>query len=204
MRSGPHRSPLLLPGARRSPVFLPGVLAATLATALLAAPVAGGAGGAAAADGAATTGCDRFTLEKLVLGATRPEVEALGLGKVETRGQTSEEVHLRVKHTKHMQQIDIVLHHDRVAWISTTQNANAATFASLLADLRGRWGEPDKGETTFGKGVGSYKLYNWSDRSCPAYGALFWNSGDALVLLSTSAQVTHPRDPAKDFPALAR
>jgi hypothetical protein len=149
--------------------------------------------------------CARYTLEKVLLGMTKPEVEALNLGKIETAGQTSEQATLRVKRSKHTEEINIVLHHGRVALVAVSEYVNASGSADLLADLRARWGEPDKGENSFGAGkIDAYKLYNWSSRDCQSYGALFYNSGYAIILLSTSPSVTHPRDPAKDFPALAR
>jgi hypothetical protein len=177
----------------------PLLLAAALLAVLAAAPAAGPEGIAAAAEPAADP-CARFTLEKVLLGMTKPEVEALNIGKLEVAAQTSDETRLRVKRTKHMEQVEILLHHGRVVRVVAAQNANAATFADLLADLRGRWGKTEKEEDS----LGSYKVYNWSDKSCQSYGALFYNFAFAYVLLSTSSADAHPRDLRKEFPELAR
>lgn len=115
-------------------------------TALLVAAPAGSRGWTEAAQPGAAT-CDRFTLEKVRLGMTRSEVEALALGKIEVLGETSDTLRLRVRGAKQKQkEMRLQLGYNRVQIVELVLYAKKESATATLADLRGRWGEPDKDE----------------------------------------------------------
>jgi len=152
--------------------------------------LAGAVGATAAAGDSAPRGCGRFTLEKIPLDATQAQVEALGIGKLEPLLVGTEESRFRVRppHTSTQKQINILFLHGRVVDVELIQFANAATAETFLADLRGRWGDPDKPiETDLPKNLPrGYKWFTWSDRSCPAYGGYFWNAFQIRIVMSVS------------------
>jgi len=151
--------------------------------------LAGAAGAAAAAGNPAPQGCGRFTLEKIQLGATQAQVEALGIGKLEPLSVGTDESRFRVRPPKTKKYIGIVFHHDRVAEVTFYQRANAATAETVLADLRSRWGGPDKPtDTDLSKDLPmGFKWFTWSDRTCPTYGGYLTTGFDVRIVLSTSA-----------------
>jgi hypothetical protein len=178
-------------------------------TALLAvAPVGSRSSTEAAEPGAAT--CDRFTLEKVRLGMTRSEVEALALGKVEVLGETTDTLRLRVRGAKQKQkETHLLLANDRVQIVEVVLYANKAGATAALADLRGRWGEPDKEEPDPEKEkrdgrVGFYELLKWSDRNCQAYGAYYYNSFWMYRVLSSSPNTIRKYNPEANGPAIVR
>lgn len=163
-------------------------------TVLLAAPHAGVSSSSGAEPGAS---CDRFTLEKVRLGMTRSDLEALSLGKIEVLGETSDTLRLRVRGAKQKQkEMNLVLVHGRVQFIELFQYTDKAGAAATLTDLRGRWGEPDKKEDpdpaqdkpTDRLHAGD-QLFRWSDRSCPAYGGYYYNSFWQYQALSSSSNI---------------
>ena len=165
-------------------------------TALLIATPAGSLSSTGAAEPGAAT-CDRFTLEKVRLGMTRAEVEALSLGKIEVLGETSDTVTLRVRGAKQKQkETRIQLAYGRVRIVEVDLYANKAVATATVADLRGRWGEPDK-EQNLGPLV-----TKWSDRNCHAYGAYFYNSAYLYVLLSSGPIMKY--NPEADGPVIVR
>jgi len=144
---------------------------------------------AAAAGDPVPRGCDRFTLEKIPLDATQAQVEALGIGKLESLLVGTEESRFRVRPPKTKKEIELLLFHGRVRDITVLFHANAPTADTALADLRDRWGEPDKPAETdklTGAWAKSIKVFSWSDRSCPAYGAFVSTGFDVRMILSTS------------------
>lgn len=176
------------------------ILGAALLTGLTAVPREG----AAAASPAATPACDHYTLEKIPLDATRQELEALDLGRIETTGQTTAETNLRVRRTKHQPDIHITLHHDRVTGIFIAFYANKASAEALLADLKARWGEP-KVVNTDDHNRFAVTARTWSRSDCPAYGGYAFNGGTVAVLLSSSPSLLdYFRDPKTDIPEIIR
>jgi hypothetical protein len=160
-----------------------------LSFACAAGAAAGVAGAAAAAGDPAPQGCGRFTLEKIPLDATQAQVEALGIGKLEPVLVGTEESRFHVRPPKTKKEIELLLFHGRVRDITLLFHANAATADTALAELRGRWGEPDKPAETdklTGAWAKSIKVFSWSDRSCPAYGAFVSTGFDVRIILSTS------------------
>src|SRR5262245_14781937 len=108
-------------------------------TALLVAAPAGTRGWTVAAEPAAAT-CDRYTLEKVRLGMTRSEVEALALGKIEVLGETSDTLRLRIKGAKSKQkETHLLLFNGRVQIVQVLLYADKAASAATIADLRSRW-----------------------------------------------------------------
>jgi hypothetical protein len=194
MRLDTHRSGAL------GPALPTAILAAWLIMGLAAVPREG----AAAANAAARPACDHYTLEKIPLGATRQELEALDLGKIETTGQTSAEANLRVRRTRHQADIHITLHHDRVAGIFMAFYANKTSAEALLADLKARWGEPELVKTG-DENRFAVTARTWSRADCPAYGGYAYNGASVAVLLSSSPSLLdYFRDPKADIPEIIR
>ncbi|HYV17855.1 MAG TPA: hypothetical protein VFC25_02355 [Verrucomicrobiae bacterium] len=193
MRSDTHRFGAFAPALPTA------FLAAALITGLTAVPLEG----SAAASAPAAPSCDHFTLEKIPLDATRQELDALGLGKIETTAQTSVETNLRVKRPKH-QDIYITLHHDRVANVYIVSYVNKTSAEALLADLKARWGEPEV-VNAGDKDRFPVTARTWSRSDCPAYGGYAFNGGSVAVLLSSSPSLLdYFRDPKAEIPEIIR
>lgn len=159
-------------------------------TALLIAATAGGVPSTRADETGAAT-CDRFTLEKVRLGMTRSEVEALSLGKVEVLGEGTDTLRLQVLGPR-KRKLSIHLTLGRVQIVEVAFPADKQRAEATLADLRTRWGEPDKKEEAPApKKLSSYdrdaigQSFRWSDRSCQAYGGYYSSARGLFVKLSS-------------------
>lgn len=162
-----------------------------LVSALLVAPAGLVSSGTTDEPAAPIPTCERFTLEGVRLGMTRSEVEALSIGKIDVVGEATDSLRLQVAAPGKKLQIGLV--RDHVQLIELVHTPDKKRAGAILDDLRARWGEPDKDETTTPEKRSPYQrpghewhIYKWTVRSCQAHGYYKYSGSGLYVALATS------------------